>query len=144
MTTSSPSPVFPSRSREEFGHLLQFLLVGASGVAVNLGVFTILLKLAVPIASATAIAIAAAMISNFALNRRFTFSYARHQPIWRQFFGFVAACLIGALISYGTTLLIISHWPHVLPQLAAFAGIVLGTGFNFIGSRLVVFRKSHL
>ena len=123
-------------------HLAQFLVVGLSGLAVNLAALTALLRLGFVEKQAVAIAIIVSMLWNFWLNRRFSFSYARHQSIVRQFIGFVAACSVGAVVNYLTT---ISLW-GVLPskQLAAISGVLAGTVFNFIASRFVIFRSKHV
>ena len=47
---------------------------------VNLLALTAFVSLRVPMKAAVALAIALSMLSNFALNRRFTFSYARGEP----------------------------------------------------------------
>ena len=119
-------------------HLTQFLAVGASGVVVNLLVLTLLMMLGVGEELSVAGGILLSLVSNFVLNRRFTFSYARHETIWRQFAGFAAACSVGIVVNYFTTILI---RPYVSPiQLAALVGIVAGMGFNFLCSRFLVFR----
>ncbi len=125
-----------------WSHLAQFLVVGASGLAINLAVLTALLGLGSPHGSAVAWAIAVSMLWNFGLNRRFSFSYARSQSIVRQLLGFVSACSAGAVVNY---LITIATW-RVLPygQLAAVLGVIAGTGFNFLSSRFLVFRKEHV
>jgi dolichol-phosphate mannosyltransferase len=121
-----------------WAHLSQFLVVGASGVIVNLAVLTLLLALGAGEKVSVAGGILVSLISNFLLNRRFTFSYARHESIGRQFAGFAGACALGAVVNYFTTVLIS---PYVTPiQLAALVGIVAGMGFNFVCSRFLVFR----
>jgi len=91
---------------------------------------------------AVAIAIGVSMLWNFGLNRRFSFSYARDRSIVRQFFGFVAACLVGAVVNYFTTLRL---WEVTrYKQLAAVLGVLAGTFFNFIASRFVIFRAKHV
>lgn len=122
-----------------WSHLVQFLGVGASGLAVNLAVLTALLRLSADRDVAIALAIALSMAWNFALNRRFSFSYARGGSIVRQFMGFVAACSLGAVVNYAVTATL---WDAVeLKQAAAIAGVIAGTGFNFLTSRFVVFRE---
>ena len=120
--------------------ILQFLVVGASGVIVNLLALTAFVALKVPMKAAVALAIALSMLSNFALNRRFTFSYARSGGILRQLVGFVGACSLGAVLNYSITLFIATKWPSLRPQLAALAGIVAGTGVNFVVCRWIVFK----
>ena len=128
-------------------HLLQFIVVGASGVLVNLAVLTLLLLLGLPEAACLAGGIAVSVVSNFLLNRRFTFSYARSGNIWKQFVGFVGASSIGMAVNYAIALYLRSE---VLPDafyalhIAALAGIAGGTIFNFLGNRYVVFRKRYI
>jgi dolichol-phosphate mannosyltransferase len=118
-------------------------VVGASGVVVNLLVLTLLVALKVPMKAAVAGAIAVSMLSNFALNRRFTFSYARSGGILRQLAGFVGACFLGAVVNYVVTMSMMSRWPGILPQLASLVGIVGGTFVNFIVCRFWVFKAAQ-
>jgi len=124
-----------------WSHLAHFLAVGASGLVVNLAVLTLLLRAGLPDSISVAAAIGTSMLSNFALNRRFTFTYARHGNPWTQLAGFVAASTAGALINYTVTLWIARALPRLAIQLAAVGGIVAGTAFNFLASRFVVFRE---
>lgn len=125
-----------------WSHLVQFLVVGLSGLAVNLAVLTLLLRAHMTERGAVAVAIAVSMVWNFVLNRRFSFSYARDQSIVRQFLGFVAACSVGAVVNYFTTLGIWGVLPY--KQLAAAVGVAAGTMFNFVSSRFLVFRSKHV
>jgi dolichol-phosphate mannosyltransferase len=125
-----------------WSHLVQFLTVGLSGVAINLLALTVLLRLGLAGDLAVPAAILVSMVWNFALNWRFSFSYARRQSIFRQLIGFVAACSFGAIVNYVTTL---SLWETFrYKQIAALIGVVSGTGFNFVASRYFVFRKTHI
>jgi dolichol-phosphate mannosyltransferase len=121
-----------------WSHLIQFLAVGLSGVIVNLLTLTLLIALGSPEQLAVATAIAVSLLSNFALNRRLTFSYARHGSIAKQFLGFVSACAVGAAINFATTLLVQGLLGSI--QLAALFGIVAGTAFNFLSTRFLVFQ----
>jgi dolichol-phosphate mannosyltransferase len=125
-----------------WSHLAQFLVVGASGLGINLLILTLLLQAGAAERPAVAIAIGISMIWNFGLNRRFSFSYARDRSIVSQFFGFVAACSVGALVNYATTTALWSRLP--LKQLAATVGVLAGTCFNFAASRFLVFRSKHV
>jgi dolichol-phosphate mannosyltransferase len=125
-----------------WSHLAQFLVVGASGLGVNLAVLTVLLRARAPEKVAIALAIALSMLWNFALNRRFSFSYARRRSILWQLAGFVAACSIGAAVNYVVTL---RMWDLVrYKQIAAVVGVVAGTAFNFVANRFLVFRREHV
>ena len=128
-------------------YVAQFLTVGASGVVVNLGVLTLLLLLGLPESVCIAGGILVSVVTNFLLNRRFTFSYARNRNIWYQFAGFVGASLAGMIVNYSVAMYLNSN---VLPNrpgslyLAALAGIGSGLIFNFLGNRYVVFRKRYI
>ncbi len=125
-----------------WSHLMQFLVVGLSGLVVNLGSLTVLLHMGVAEKQAVAIAIIISMIWNFILNRRFSFSYARKQSILPQFLGFVAACSVGAAVNYFMTT---GLWEVIrLKQVAALIGVLAGTFFNFVASRFVIFRSKHV
>lgn len=125
-----------------WSHLAQFLAVGASGLAVNLALLTLLLRWSFSKELAITVAIALSMLWNFVLNRRFSFSYARSQSLLPQLLGFVTACSLGAIVSYFTTSLL---WEAFrVKQVAASLGVLAGTGFNFVANRFVVFRGKHL
>lgn len=127
-----------------WSQLMQFLVIGALGTGVNVAALTVLIAEGMRPRGAVACAILLAMCFNFVLNRRFSFSFARQTAWLRQFVGFVTASSIGALINYATTLFILAHVVDVRPQVAALAGIAVGTAFNFLASRYLVFRASHI
>ena len=124
-----------------WSHFLQFVVVGACGVLVNIAALTIFLKAGLKLHLSVALAIGISMLSNFALNRRFSFSYSRSGPLLKQLAGFVVACSLGAVINYAVTMGVLRTFPHWIPQLGALLGIVAGTGVNFILCRIVVFRS---
>jgi dolichol-phosphate mannosyltransferase len=129
-------------------HLVQFLVVGATGVVVNLVVLTLCQHLGASPAVAIASGICTSMISNFALNRRFSFSYARDRRWTNQFLGFVIASAVGAVVNFSIALYLQSQilptaMPHSL-QIAALAGVAAGMAFNFIANRYFVFRKRFI
>lgn len=123
--------------------LLKFGLVGASGSVVDLIAFAVVL-LVLPVPVARAIAIWVAMTWNFYWNRRWTFFESRQHSILRQYLLFCGACLIGAVVSWGTS---VGLWHLVpfftqYPIVAAIIGIIAGTLFNFVTSSRLVF-PSH-
>jgi len=125
-----------------WSELAQFLLVGASGLVVNLAVLTALLAFSVEMQVAVIAAIGLSMLWNFGLNRAFSFAGATDGPLLRQLFDFVSACALGAVVNYFVTLLAVSWLDH--PQLAATVGVLAATGFNFTASRLYVFKRRHV
>jgi len=127
-----------------WSQIAQFLTVGGLGTLVNLALLTLLLGVGVGAQPAVALAIVLSMVFNFVLNRRFSFGEARKESWIRQFVGFMAACSVGALINYGVTLLLMGGDFSLRPQLAALVGIAAATAFNFVASRYLVFRSSHI
>lgn len=126
-----------------WSHFVQFGIVGFSGTLVNLAVLTMALWAGTPVQWAVGLAILVSMYTNFLLNRRFTFSYARHGSFVRQLIGFASASSIGAVVNYAVTLGALATWPvlHRAPQVASVIGILAGLVFNFFASRYIVFAK---
>lgn len=124
-------------------HLAQFLIVGASGVAVNLLVVYGLIALWAGEKFAFAGGIAVSLVTNFLLNRRFSFSYARRRPVVGQFLYFAGACSVGMVTQWLVAVLMHSYIEGISIWLATLAGIASGTLFNFLISRYLVFRASH-
>jgi dolichol-phosphate mannosyltransferase len=120
---------------------LQFGVIGGSGVIVNLAALTVLLRMGTPVNLAVGVAIGISLLSNFALNRRVTFSHARSDSVWRQFIGFVAACSVGAAVNYGVTVAMLAIIPGMMPQVASLVGIAGAMSINFLASTHFVFRK---
>ncbi|MEM9580136.1 MAG: glycosyltransferase family 2 protein [Pseudomonadota bacterium] len=128
-------------------YLAQFFVVGGSGVFVNLAVLSLMLAFGLPEGVCLAGGIAASVVTNFMLNRRFTFSYARERNIWSQFIGFVGASAVGMAVNYSVALYmrntVLTEGAYSL-QLAALIGIACGMFFNFLGNRYIVFRKRFI
>jgi dolichol-phosphate mannosyltransferase len=124
-----------------WSYLLQFAAVGLSGTFVNLAVLTLLVWAYVPDAAALAGGVIVSFLSNFWLNRRFTFSYARQGPLLAQFAGFAGASALGLVTNYAVALAFRQNFPVVPIQVAACVGIVAGMGLNYVMSRYLVFRK---
>ena len=125
-------------------YLAQFLVVGMSGVVVNLTVLSVLSLMDLADWICLAGGIAVSIVTNFLLNRRYTFSYARDGAILRQFVSFVGACAVGMMVNYVVALTLRARLGDdgtFSLQLAALGGIAAGMVFNFLGSRYVVFRK---
>ena len=127
-----------------WSHLLQFMAVGASGVIVNLAVLTLMLQFGSPQSLAVAGGIVVSVLTNFALNRRFTFDYARSGNVIKQLFGFVLASVVGGAIQWAITMAVTQRVESMPVQIAALFGIAGGMIFNFLANRFLVFRKEHV
>ena len=125
-----------------WSQLGQFCVVGASGMAVDLLIYALLLRGGVALPAARALAIFIAMSWNFAINRRVSFSASRFgRPIVEQYFFWLASSGLGAVASWSIAVALTSFtkffaW-HVF--IAATLGIVAGSLINFILARYWVF-----
>jgi dolichol-phosphate mannosyltransferase len=138
--------------------LIQFCAVGGSGMIVDLTCYFLLQRvfgntaladrvvpptqITVALALARSLSIAVALVWNFSLNRRLTFSYARSGSIARQFVTYVLSNALGVGLSLALSL----GLPRVVPffndhkLVAAVVGIVAATGVSFSMARWVVFH----
>lgn len=131
--------------RHRLGRLAQplmFLMVGASGMVIDLLLFSVLL-LVLGFGSARALAIFGAMTWNFALNRRFTFQSARADSLLRQYVLFCLSCGLGAVVSWSVSNYVWAEFQTVVhyPAVAALAGIAAGVVLNYLLSAKFVFRS---
>jgi dolichol-phosphate mannosyltransferase len=142
-----------------FSRLIQFCVVGASGMIVDLSLYalfqwvfarTALSGRAAPLlgpldlAVAAFLAVAVALCWNFSLNRRLTFSYARHGSAIRQFVTYILSNALAVSLNLTLRLTL----PRVVPFFnahrlaAAVVGVVTATGLSFSMSRWFVFSHA--
>jgi dolichol-phosphate mannosyltransferase len=121
---------------------IQFVFVGCTGMVIDLVSFSLLVNL-LDFGTARALAIWLAMTWNFWLNRRLTFAYALDRHPFPQYVLFCLSCLLGATVNWGVsfTLHRFVEFFSRAKILAALCGIVAGTGFNFLMSDRLVFRR---
>ena len=111
---------------------IKFLIVGASGVAVNLGAFTLLLAQGLNKYAASPIAIELSIITNFFLNNGWTFRWRKTKDRMRtRGIKFNAVSLLSLGLSYSTFVLLSVLLPEYPPQLHQFAGIIPATLANY-------------
>ncbi len=111
---------------------IKFLIVGASGVVVNLGFFTLLMALGLNKFIASPIAIELSIVSNFFLNNGWTFRWRKTRDRVRtRGLKFNAVSLVSLALSYGTFVALSMWKPDYPPQLHQFIGIVPATLVNY-------------
>jgi dolichol-phosphate mannosyltransferase len=146
-----------------YSRLVQFCMVGASGMVVDLSFYALLQLLLsftwlasakvafiggswhLAVARATAIGIA--LVWNFALNRRLTFNDARKGDVSRQFMTYALSNAIAIMLSLTLSLVLPARVAFFARHrlAAAVVGIVAATGISFSTSRWLVFgRRSEL
>lgn len=139
--------------------LVQFCIVGASGMVVDLTLYGVLLWFLASVGLggtpepatsfnrsmffAGCLSIWAALTWNFLLNRRLTFNDTRGGSIIRQYFIYALGNALGIVVSLTLRLYLPSRFEifarHRLA--AAVVGIVVATGISFSMSRWIVFRR---
>ncbi len=110
----------------------KFCVVGLSGVAVNLGIFSALHALGLSKYVASPLAIEASIIWNFSLNHKWTFAQRQNQrrtAIKGLQFNLVS--LVALAISFGTFVLLSHLFPEGSPHLFQVLGIIPATGVNY-------------
>ena len=121
---------------------LKFAVVGASGVVVNLGFFTLLLMAGLNKFIASPIAIEISIISNFLLNNFWTFRFRKTKDRVRiRGLKFNAVSFIALGVSYGTFVALSISFPTVAPQLHQLIGIVPATLLNYFLNSYWTFKQ---
>ncbi len=142
-----------------YSRLVQFCIVGASGMVVDLSCYALLQSLLSHtwlaerrsaffgstwhLAVAAGMSIAIALVWNFALNRRLTFNDARRGAVLRQFFTYVLSNALAIVLSFTVRLLLPAHIDFFARHrlAAAVVGIVAATGLSFSMARWPVFAR---
>ena len=122
---------------------IKFLFVGGTGVIVNLGLFTMLLKMGVNKYLASPVAIQVSIFSNFLLNNYWTFRWRNTaDSIQVRGVKFNLVSLASLAISYLAFILGSFAYPNVHPALIQFLGIIPATIVNYLGNSYWTFRHS--
>lgn len=120
---------------------IKFVLVGASGVFVNLGLFTLLLSFGLNKYLASPLATEAAIISNFLLNNYWTFRRRKTRGgIRTKGLKFNIVSLLALGVSYGTFVVLSLLFPNVAPQIAQLIGMVPAMLVNYFLNSYWTFR----
>ena len=120
---------------------IKFAIVGASGVLVNLGFFTLLLMMEINKYIASPIAIELSIIWNFLLNNYWTFKFRNtgsRTRIRGLKFNLVSVIALG--VSYGTFVALSIAFPDTKPQFHQLIGIVPATLVNYFLNSYWTFR----
>lgn len=120
---------------------LRFIVVGATGFLVDMGVLWLLLTFTPlgPLAGRI-VAIAFALLSTWQLNRRFTFGASKRAVVVEGFrYGFIGA--ITSLVNYGVYAGLLLAAPLLSPYVALIAASVAAMLFSFFGYSRYVFRR---
>jgi dolichol-phosphate mannosyltransferase len=121
---------------------IRFLVVGASGVAVNLISFTLLLHAGMNKYLASPVAIELSIITNFFLNNYWTFAHRENDDgVHIRGLKFNVVSFVALGVSYGTFLLLAKLDPAGIPQIHQAAGIVPATLINYFLNSYWTFKE---
>ncbi len=142
-----------------YSRLVQFCIVGASGMVIDLSFYALLQFLLSftwladrksalfgstwHLAVAAGMSIAIALVWNFTLNRRLTFNDAHKGDLLRQFFTYVLSNALAIILSFSVRLLLPAHFGFFARHrlAAAVVGIVAATAISFSMARWLVFAR---
>jgi dolichol-phosphate mannosyltransferase len=120
---------------------IKFCITGASGVLVNLSVFSTLLGLGVNKFVASPIAIQCSIITNFLGNNYWTFRWRNLTgPVHARGVRFNVVSIFLLLISYLTFVLFSHAFPRVPPQVHQLIGVIPATLVNYFLNSYWTFR----
>jgi putative flippase GtrA len=123
---------------------VRFCVVGGSGVFVDMGITTLFVELVgLDPRLAAMFGFCVAVVSNFTLNRLWTFSDQAKTSRAFSFTGFLAICSVGMGISIGVMHLCMVYLgmaAYPWYYLARFIGIGVATVWNFAGSKYIAFK----
>ena len=121
---------------------IKFVLVGTSGVFVNLGLFTLLLGFGLNKYLASPLATEAAIISNFLLNNYWTFRRRKTRGgLRKKGLKFNVVSLLALGVSYGTFVVLSLLFPKVAPQITQLIGMVPAMLVNYFLNSYWTFRQ---
>ena len=121
---------------------IKFAIVGASGVVVNLGSFTMLLAAGLNKFVASPIAIELSIISNFLLNNYWTFRWRKTKDdVHIKGLKFNVVSILSLVVSYSTFVVVSFLLPTLPPQAAQFIGIVPAMLVNYFLNSYWTFRS---
>lgn len=119
-----------------------FSLVGSSGVLVHFSILWLAFRgLGLGFAPSQALATLVAMTTNYALNNALTYRDRRHRGLgWvRGLLSFYAICGLGVVANVGVASALFQRQADWL--IAAAAGALLGTVWNYVASAAVTWRR---
>jgi len=123
---------------------IDFCLVGASGVVVNLGLFTVLLALGVNKFVASPIAIQCSIVTNFLVNNYWTFRRRRLVgPLHARGLRFNVVAILSLAISTLTFVILSRVLPRVAPQVHQLLGVIPATLINYFLNSYWTFRDAR-
>lgn len=143
-----------SRWKHFFVSFARFAIVGFFNTGIDFGVFNLLMfvtkvEKGIAVSSFKTVSFIAAVINSYFWNKYWVFeASSSKEGLGREFFKFIVVNVIGLVINVSiTSVLVIGVAPKLgfsqlaWNNIAAVVGTVFGLIWNFIGFRLIVFKK---
>lgn len=128
--------------REARGEMVRFALAGVVGLLTDVLVLYLALALGLGLFAGRAVSFLAAVWVTFQLNRRVTFGAGAGGPVWRAWWRYLAAMLVGGIVNYAvySGVVVMFSFPF-LPLVAVAAGSLAGMALNFVSAKFFVFSR---
>ncbi len=129
--------------RVSAGSAGKFILVGLSGMLVDLLIFQLLIGQQVRLGSAHMASFVVATLTNFALNYRWTFSgqIQADVSIAQRYLRFLIVAVMALMIRGGVLVLLVETL-GMTPMAAVIPAIIITAGVNYLGSAFYVFAST--
>ena len=122
---------------------IKFAIVGASGIAVNIGFFSLFLAMGANKFLASPIAIELSIVSNFLFNNYWTFRWRKTKDRVRiKGLKFNVVSLVALGVSYATFIALSAVYPDLPPQVPQFVGIIPATLVNYFLNSYWTFKHA--
>ena len=118
----------------------RFGLVGGLAACVDLGGMLVLIELGTGPLLARAVALTAAMLVAWQLNRHFTFG-ASDRHVGEEALRYAAVAGAAALTNYGVFAALLALFPAIWPVVAAMIGIAVSMWVSFFGFQRFAFSR---
>lgn len=131
------------KSPPEWRYIVPYLLVGFIGFCINMIILTVAIWEGVDVHLSILMGISASLITCFILDRYYVFEGGKHHKISLQFVCFIFVCFLGACINFGCAVGLLRLFTWITPHGAALVGIIIGTTFNYIIFRTLIFKEMY-
>ncbi|MFT7623858.1 MAG: dolichol-phosphate mannosyltransferase [Myxococcota bacterium] len=152
MAGMSLQSVYERYMTPERARFLRFCAVGASGVVVNLGIFTVAMAMLLPgwiesddsrFLAANGVGFLVSVLTNFLLNDFWTWGDREkrgHAHFWSRLGRFYTVSSVAGVVQLGVAFAVRAYL-GVWDQLAVLVGIGVATVINFVANNIWTFKE---
>jgi putative flippase GtrA len=122
-----------------------FAVAGGVAFLVDTGILALLTRIFGfdPI-GARVISFMCGLTTTWLINRNLTFRDRPKQPLWLEYLRYFAVNGFGGLLNFGVYALLVKKSLFIarFPEVGVAVGVLVGLGFNFTGSKYLVYRRN--